>query len=103
MDLFTLGSDQGCKHLGASLFELEEFLSAERTSLTSLPAYWQPKPKPQNKPLPLLELKLAHSMKLKRKRNMYQLMSHGLIHLTPCLIDLGAQSLRRKRPILLGS
>ena len=62
------GSDQGCKHLGASLFELEEFLSDERTSVTSLPAYWQPKPKPQNKPLPLLELKLSHSMRLKRKR-----------------------------------
>ena len=62
------GSDQGFKHLGASLFELEEFLSDERTSVTSLPAYWQPKPKPQNKPLPLLELKLSHSMRLKRKR-----------------------------------
>ncbi len=62
------GSDQGCKHLGASLFELEEFLSNERTSVTSLPAYWQPKPNPRNKPLPLLELKLSHSVKLKRKR-----------------------------------
>ena len=62
------GPDQRCKHLGASLFELEEFLSDERTSVTSLLAYWQPKPKPQNKPLPLLELQLSHSMRLKRKR-----------------------------------
>lgn len=62
------GSDQGCTHLGASLFELEEFLYDERTSITSLPAYWQPEPKPQNRPLPLLELKLSHSMRLKRKR-----------------------------------
>ena len=61
------GADQGCKHLGAALFELEEFLSSERTSVTSLPAYWCPKPKPQNKPLPLLEMKLSHSRKLKRK------------------------------------
>ena len=54
------GSDQRCKHLGASLFELEEFLSDERTSVTSLLGYW--KPKPQNKPLPLLELKVSHSI-----------------------------------------
>ena len=54
------------KHLGASVFELEEFLSDGRTTVTSLPAYWQPKPKPQNKPLQLLELKLPH-YKIKEK------------------------------------
>ena len=31
------GSDQGCKHLGACMFELEDFLSGKRTSVTSLP------------------------------------------------------------------
>ena len=62
------GSDQGCKHLGAALFELEDFLSNERTAVTSLPAYWQPKPQPENKPLPLLEMKLSHSKKSTRKR-----------------------------------
>ena len=62
------GSDQGCKHLGACMFELEEFLSGERTSVTSLPAYWQPKPTPRNKPLPLLEMKICHLVKPKRKR-----------------------------------
>ena len=80
------GSDQGCKHLAASLFELEEFLSDERTSVTSLSAYWQPKPKPQNKPLPLLELKLSQE-----KCGMYQLMIRGLIHLIQCPIVSGPQ------------
>ena len=29
------GADQGCRHLGATLFELDDFLSKERTSVTS--------------------------------------------------------------------
>ena len=33
------GADQGCRHLGAALFELDDFLSNERRTVTSLPAY----------------------------------------------------------------
>ncbi len=62
------GADQGCRHLGAALFELDEFLSSERCSVTSLPAYWNPKPEPETKPIPYLEMKLFHSEGLKSKR-----------------------------------
>ena len=44
------GADQGCRHLGAALFELDDFLSSERSAVTSLPAYWNPKPMPETKP-----------------------------------------------------
>ena len=63
------GADQGCRHLGAALFELDDFLSSERSAVTSLPAYWNPKPMPQTKPLPFLEMKLFHSLELDSKRN----------------------------------
>jgi hypothetical protein len=62
------GVDQGCRHLGATLFELDEFLSSERCSVTSLPAYWNPKPKPETKPIPYLEMKLFHCEGLNSKR-----------------------------------
>ena len=55
------GADQGCRHLGAALFELDDFLSKERPSVTSLPAYWNPKPMPDTTPLPFMEMKMASS------------------------------------------
>ena len=33
------GADQGCRHLGATLFELDDFLSNQRKSVTSVSAY----------------------------------------------------------------
>jgi hypothetical protein len=62
------GADQGCRHLGAALFDLDEFMSSERCSVTSLPAYWNPKPKPETKPIPYLKMKLFHSEGLNSKR-----------------------------------
>ena len=64
------GADQGCRHIGAALFELDDFLSGERTAVTSLPAYWNPKPTPKCRPLPFLEVKLSHSTGLGSKRDM---------------------------------
>ena len=64
------GADQGCRHIGAALFELDDFLSNERIAVTSLPAYWNPKPTPECRPLPFLEVKLSHSNQLASKRYM---------------------------------
>ena len=64
------GADQGCRHIGATLFELDDFLSSERTAVTSLPAYWNPKRTPQSRSLPFLEVKLSHSTGLGSKRDM---------------------------------
>ena len=62
------GADQGCRYLGAALFELDDFLSRERSGVTSLPAYWNPKPMLGTKRLPFLEMKLFHSLELDSKR-----------------------------------
>ena len=64
------GADQGCRHLGAALFELYDFLSRERPSVTSLPAYWHPKPKPDTRPVPYMEMKMSHTPGLRSKRVM---------------------------------
>ena len=45
-------ADQGCRHLGATLFELDVFLSNQRKSVTSMSAYWDPLPTPTHKPVP---------------------------------------------------
>ena len=62
------GADQGCRHLGATLFELDDFLSNQRKSVTSVSAYWNPKPTPKHKPVPLLEMKISHSVRTTKKR-----------------------------------
>ena len=62
------GADQGCRHLGATLFVLDDFLSSQRKSVTSVSAYWNPKPTPNNKPVPLSEMKMSHSTAKKKKR-----------------------------------
>ena len=62
------GADQGCRHLGATLFELDDFLSNQRKSVTSVSAYWNPKPTPKHKPVPLLEMKISHSVRTAKKR-----------------------------------
>ena len=62
------GADQGCRHLGATLFELDDFLSNQRKSVTSVSAYWNPKPTPKNKPVPLLEMKVSHGHGKRNKR-----------------------------------
>ena len=64
------GADQGCRHIGAALFELDDFLWSERTAVTSLPASWNPKPTPECRPLPFLEIKRSHSTGLGSKRDM---------------------------------
>ena len=62
------GADQGCRHLGATLFELDDFLSNQRKSVTSVSAYWNPKPTPKSKPVPLLEMKVLHGHGKRNKR-----------------------------------
>ena len=47
------GADKGCRHLGATLFELDGFLSNQRNSVTSVSAYWNPKTTTKIKPFPL--------------------------------------------------
>ena len=61
------GGDQGWRHLGATLFELENFLSNRKKSVTSCSAYWIPKPSPVHKPVPLINLKISHQNSRKRK------------------------------------
>ena len=65
---FKGGADQGCRHLGATLFELDNFLSNQRKSVSSVSAYWKPKPTPMHKPVPLLEVKMSHNAAKKKKR-----------------------------------
>ena len=62
------GADQGCRHLGATLFELDDFLSNQRKSVTSMSAYWNPKPTPTRKPAPVSEMKVSKSSLMKKKR-----------------------------------
>jgi len=62
------GADQGCRHLGATLFELDDFLSNQRKSVTSMSAYWNPKPTPKHKPVPISDMKISFSNVRKKKR-----------------------------------
>lgn len=62
------GADQGCRHLGATLFHLDDFLSNQRKSVTSMSAYWNPKPTPKHKPVPISEMKISFSNLRKKKR-----------------------------------
>ena len=62
------GADQGSSHLGATLFELDDFLSNQTKSVTSMSAYWNPKPAPTHKPVPVSEMKISHSTVKKKKR-----------------------------------
>ena len=62
------GADQGCRHLAASLFELGDFLSNQRNSVTSMSAYCNPKPTPTLKPVPMSEMKVSQSSLMKKKR-----------------------------------
>ena len=62
------GADQGCRHLGATLFELDDFLSNQRKSVTSMSLYWNPKPTPKHEPVPISEMKISFSNFRKKKR-----------------------------------
>ena len=63
------GTHQGCRHLGPTLFELDDCLSNQRNSVTSVSAYWNPKPTTKIKPVPFLEMKISHSNAQKKKSN----------------------------------
>ena len=65
---FKGGADQGCRHLGETLFELDDFLSNQRKSVTSMSAYWNPKPTPKHKPVPISEMKISFNNLRKKKR-----------------------------------
>ena len=75
------GADQGCRHLGATLFELDDFLSSQGKSVTSVSAHWNPKPTLMHKPL--LEIKMSNSAAKKKKRKVTATMTLGLIRLIP--------------------
>ena len=62
------GADQGCRHLGATLCELDDFLSNQGKSVTFMSAYWNPKPTPTHKPVPMSEIEVSKSTLMKRKR-----------------------------------
>ena len=62
------GADQECRHLGANLFELDDFLSNQRKSVTSMSAYWNPMPTPTLKPVPMSEMKVSQSSLMKKER-----------------------------------
>lgn len=46
--------------MDATLFELEDFLSNKKKSVTSVSWYWNPKPSPLEKPVPIMNLKISH-------------------------------------------
>ena len=71
------------RHLGATLFELDDFLSNQRKFVTSMSAYWNPKPTPKHKPVPISEMKISFNLRKmrKKKRKVTPLMIPGLIHL----------------------
>ena len=48
--------------------ELDDFLSNQTKSVTSMSAYWNPKPAPTHKPVPASEMKISHSTVKKKKR-----------------------------------
>ena len=50
------------------MFELDDFLSNQRNSVTSISAYWNPKPTPKHKPVPISEMKISFSHLRKKKR-----------------------------------
>ena len=62
------GADQGCRHLGAALFSLEDFLSGNRLLVTSVPAYWDPQPAPTQDPVPIFDLKISHSTGSRKRK-----------------------------------
>jgi len=49
------------------LFELDDFLSNQRKSVTSMSAYWNPKPTPKHKPISKMKLSFSNARKNKRK------------------------------------
>ena len=50
------------------MFELDDFLSNQTKSVTSMSTYWNPKPAPTHKPVPISEMKISHSTIKKKKR-----------------------------------
>ena len=50
------------------MFELDDFLSNQKKSVTSMSAYWNPKPTPKHKPVPISEMKISFSNLRKKKR-----------------------------------
>ena len=73
------GADQGCRHLSAAMFSLEDFLSGNRLAATSVPAYWDPQPEPTQDSVPIFDL----------KEKSHHMMNHGLIPLTQGLKKIG--------------
>ena len=53
---------------GATLSELDDFLSNHRKSVTSMSAYWNPKPTPTHKPVPMSKMKVSKSSLMKKKK-----------------------------------
>ena len=49
------------------MFELDDFLSNQRKSVTSMSAYWNPKPTPKHKPVPISDMKISFSNVRKKK------------------------------------
>ena len=62
------GADQGCRHLGAAMFSLEDFLSGNRLAVTSVPAYWDPQPEPTQDSVPIFYLKISHSTGCRKRK-----------------------------------
>ena len=62
------GANQGCRDLGATLLELDYFLSNQRKSVTSMSAYWNPMPTPTLKPVLVSKMKVSKSSLMKNKR-----------------------------------
>ena len=61
------GVDQECRHLGATLFELDDFLSNQNVCVTSMSTYWNRKPTSIHKPVPLFKVKVSKSSLMKKR------------------------------------
>ena len=68
---------------GATLFELDDFLSNHGKSVTSMSAYWNPKPTPTHKPVPMSKMKVSKSSLMKKKKK-HHMMIPGLV---PLILD----------------
>ena len=68
----------------ATLYELDDFLSNQKSAYQSMPAYWNLKPTLMHKPVPMSETKVSKSSLMKKKGKKHYMMIPGLF---PLILD----------------
>ena len=68
----------------ATLYELDDFLSNQKSAYQSMSAYWNLKPTLMHKPVPMSETKVSKSSLMKKKGKKHYMMIPGLF---PLILD----------------